>query len=79
MGSKQSTNEKKTVDTIGTLNNNLLLGGTDVMNIYNFEIVLLLSIICVVKLIEFGYFLYRQHSKQLKKKYSNNNINKCNP
>lgn len=76
MGNTKSNTEEKVVDTTGTVNNNLVLRDDQQLNIFSFEITLLLLIICVLKIIEFAYFIYRIHSRRLKKIYTNgvNNI-----
>lgn len=70
MGGSHSTEEVKAVDSSGAVNNNIVF--TDPIRISNKEIVLLLSIICVIKIVELLFFVYREHKKNLKKKYSAN-------
>lgn len=72
MGSSTSTDEKKTVDLTGTVNNNVLVNNEITAD--HFEvIIILLAIIVVLKVVEFCYFIYYKHKKQLKKRYGNNN------
>lgn len=64
MGTTQSKEEVKAVDTNGNVNNNVIIEETK----HN-EIFILLLIICIIKLIEVIVFLYKTHKKMLKKKY----------
>lgn len=66
MGSSESKEEHKTVDTTGNVNNNLVIGGE--VDVFSIEIVILLGIICAIKIIEFVYFLYNQKYKKIKKR-----------
>lgn len=70
MGSAEST-ETKTADNAGTVNNNVILGAGERPNIYSTEIVMLLAILVILRIIEFAYFIFRTHKKNLKKKYLN--------
>lgn len=70
MGSTQTKDEQKTVDTTGQVNNNVVIQET--VDVYSSEIVLLLSVIVVLKLIEFLCYVYMQHARKMKKKYSGN-------
>lgn len=72
MGSGQS-NEKKTADNAGTVNNNLILSADERIDVYSTELVLLIAVLVILRIIEFTYFVYRTHKKNLKKKYLNNN------
>lgn len=69
MGSSESREEKKTVDSTGTVNNNVVVNGE--VDIYSTEIVILLGIICALKVIEFIYFIYQRHYKNIKKRFIN--------
>lgn len=87
MGSWFSSNKPNTeqsqvkgVDSTGVVNNNVQLGGP--IDIHNLEIVVLLTIICILKCIEFVFFLYGNHQKKHKKRMiqmvearSRNNLN----
>lgn len=65
MGSTESKSETKTIDTTGNVNNNVVIN--DQVNIYSREITGLLAIICVLKIIEFIYFIYTKHYRRIKK------------
>lgn len=71
MGSTESKEEVKTVDSNGMVNNNIVI--QDQVKIHNNEIIILLYIICVIKVFEFIVFMYKFHTKSLKKKYVNPN------
>lgn len=88
MGSWFSSNKPNTeqsqvkgVDSTGVVNNNLQLEGP--IDIHNVEIIVLLSIICILKCIGFAIFLYNQHQRKYKKRmtaivdaHSRNNLNR---
>lgn len=40
------------------------------VNIENADIITLLGIICFIKVVELGLYIYREHRRSLKKKYS---------
>lgn len=69
MGSSESKEESKVIDSNGQVNNNIVL--TESVDIKNLEIVVLLYIICIVKFLEFIVFVYKCHQKHIKKKYRN--------
>lgn len=76
MGSSKSSEQKtenKVVDATGNVNNNVVI--QDTVAIHNVEIIGLLYIIAGIKLIEFIYFIYRQHNRSIKKKYNNERNN----
>lgn len=56
----------KGVDSTGVVNNNVQLEGP--IDIHSIEIIVLLSIICILKCIEFAFFLYSHHQKKHKKR-----------
>lgn len=66
MGGKQSTPDQ-TVQSTGQVNNNIII--EDEVKIQNTEIVLILSIICVIKILEFLYMIYKAHKKGLHKRF----------
>lgn len=67
MGGSGSSEEKKTVDSSGTVNNNVVI--SDPVEFYNKEIVCILWIILALKIMELILFFYREHRRGLKKKY----------
>lgn len=68
MGSSPSQHETKTIESTGHVNNNVVIQETE--DIYSMEIVILLALLCVLKILEFGSFLYTKYRQQLKKKYT---------
>lgn len=73
MGSSDSKEETKTVDSNGNVNNNIVI--QDPVPIHSKDISVVLYIICAIKIFELIIFLYKFHSKNLKKKYANQNQN----
>lgn len=71
MGAKPTHTENKNVDSTGAINNNIVLKKDDKINIVNFEIVVLLTIICVIKIVELACYIYYKHRRGLKKAYGN--------
>lgn len=70
MGGSESK-QTKAIDTNGQVNNNVVIGKFDgEINVYSIEIVVLLGIICLIKIIEFVYFVYRRHYQNIKKRVS---------
>lgn len=67
MGSSQSQQETKTIESTGHVNNNAVIQETE--DVYSMEIVILLSILCALKILEIGIFLYSKYKQQMKKKY----------
>lgn len=67
MGGSTSS-EKKTVDSTGAVNNNVVVNGE--VDVSSFEIIILLGIICAIKIMEFIYFIYRRHYQNVKKRHS---------
>lgn len=57
-----SEEETKVVDSNGAINNNVVLQGEQPLNVFSYEIIILLSVLCLLRIIEFGYFMYRIHS-----------------
>jgi hypothetical protein len=74
MGGWFSKNEEnKNIENDGQVTNNVVIGET--VDIHNFEIIVLLYIITILKLIEFACFLYRNHTSKLKKKFIRSTLN----
>lgn len=67
-----SSSEKKTVDSTGTINNNVVVNGE--VDVTSLEIVILLGIICAIKIMEFIYFIYKRHYQNVKKRVSTQNV-----
>lgn len=65
MGGSTSS-EKKTVDSTGTVNNNVVVNGE--VDVSSLEIIILLGIICAIKILEFIYFVYGRHYHNIKKR-----------
>jgi len=65
-----SNDESAKIENDGQINNNVVI--QDSVEIFNFEISLMLLIIVVLKIIEFLYFLQRIHTRKMKKKYQSN-------
>lgn len=76
MGAKTSTEVRKEVDATGTVNNNIVLKNTDTMNVStDFEMFILIAIICGIKILELLLFIYFKHRRGLKKTYISNKNN----
>lgn len=75
MGSKDSKEETKTVDTAGAVNNNLVF--QEAVPIHSDQIVILMYIICGIKIVELLLFFYKMHLRRMKKRYfqSTNELN----
>lgn len=69
MGGGESKVETKTVESTGHVNNNLVI--QEPVPIQTDEIIILLCVIAVIKILELGIFVYKQHVKGIKKKYNN--------
>lgn len=67
-GGARSHHNGAKVDSTGTINNVIVTDFQDKVEIENKEIVVLLSIMCAIKVIEFMYFLYNKHLRNIKKK-----------
>jgi hypothetical protein len=71
MGKSNSKNvEQKTIESDGQVNNNFVIQET--VDVYNKEIIVMLAVIAFLKLLEFAYFIYKEHSKMLKKRFERN-------
>lgn len=68
MGSSPSQHETKTIESTGHVNNNLVIQETE--DVYSMEIVILLSVLCILKILEIGIYLYTKYKQQMKKKYT---------
>lgn len=68
MGSSHSQVEKKTIESTGQVNNNVVIQETE--DVYSMEIVILLSLLCALKILEISIFLYNKYKQQMKKKYT---------
>ncbi|HBK84076.1 MAG TPA: hypothetical protein DDZ41_10870 [Flavobacterium sp.] len=67
MGTSESKEETKTVDSTGEVNNNIVI--QDPVQIHNKDITTVLYIICAIKIFELLVFVYKFHAKSMKKKY----------
>ncbi len=67
MGSEESK-EQKTVDATGNVNNNVVI--QESVPVHNFELKILIYVICVVKIVQFLFFIYKFQSKRLKRRYN---------
>lgn len=82
MGGKESKNENvenKTNDNTGTVNNNIIIKNHQELiknheNLYGLMLtgVILLSIMCGIKIIEFCLYIYCKHNRVLKKSWNKN-------
>lgn len=71
-----SVEESKTVDATGAINNNMVVKG-DSVEVFSMELVILVGILVVLRILEFGYFIYRCKQRSLKKKYTTANGNRA--
>lgn len=69
MGGNTSS-EKKAVDSTGTVNNNVVVTAESLgeVDVTSSEIVIFLGIICAIKIMEFIYFIYKRHYRNVKKR-----------
>jgi hypothetical protein len=70
--SKLENTETKVVDSTGEVNNNVVVQQEAPFDIHSNELIALVGTICLIKIIELIYFLYKVHTKTIKKKYKNN-------
>lgn len=70
MGSGESKTETKTVEASGQVNNSMVLQTSQ--DNYGVAYLVLLSILCAIKILEFLSFLYIKYNATLKKKYTRN-------
>lgn len=62
-----SSEERKNVDTTGTVNNNVVL--SEPVGISDFEVEFVLWGLLALKLLELGLFAFREYRRSIKKKY----------
>lgn len=62
-----SNDDSEKIENEGQINNNVVI--QDSVEIFNFEISLMLLIIVIIKVIEFLVFVQRVHGHRMKKKY----------
>lgn len=65
MGTKQSRNEEKLIDSMGQVNNNIVVKET--VNVYSVEIIILLGIIAAILIFNCCAGLYKIHMKKIKR------------
>lgn len=70
MGKTLST--QKTIESSGEVNNNVVINEPFHETSGYMHLLVVLWIICAIKIIEFAFFIYNRHQKQLKKRYTNN-------
>lgn len=75
-----NTHNDARVEAQGAINNVVITDVQDRVEIESSEILILLSIICGIKVIEFLYFIYNQHVGGIKRKYERRQVqNATNP
>lgn len=58
----------KTIESSGHVNNNVVIGKVSgEVDVYSTELVVMLGIICIIKILEFVYFVYRRHYQSIKR------------
>lgn len=76
-GSESSHAETKSVEATGQVNNNVVVefgALRDTVGDYGIGILILLSLLCVLKALEFASYVYMNHIKKMKKKYGTNDV-----
>lgn len=68
MGSGESKTETKNVEASGLVNNSMVLNTSEEK--YGVAYLVLLSILCGIKTLEFLIFLYIKYNATMKKKYT---------
>lgn len=68
-GGSSKPQDTKMVDSSGTVNNNVVV--SQPVPIENRQLLILIWVICILRVAEFLWLLYREHHKSLKKKYAN--------
>lgn len=68
MGWFWGSDEENNIESTGTVNNNVIIDGQ--VDVSSKEIILLLGIICLLKIIEFVYFVYKRHYQGIKKRFA---------
>lgn len=74
MGGKQSVEEKKTVETSGHVNNNVIIEAVAANSTLLTIMCLELGFVILIGFIQLVIYTYCNHVKNLKKKYSNRAI-----
>lgn len=64
MGNWFSASEQKEIESDGQVNNNVILQGSGAR--YDMEMLILTSIICAIKIFEFGLFVYKWHARRIR-------------
>lgn len=62
------------ISALGTINNVVVTDVKDKVEIENKEMLIVLCIICGIRIIEFLYFVYREHINNMKKKYASKQV-----
>jgi hypothetical protein len=74
MGGWFSKNEEnKIVENDGQVTNNVII--QDTINVYSFEIIIMLLIVTVLRVIEFVCIIYSNHTRNLKRKFMKSSVN----
>lgn len=63
-----SEEEVKTVDTTGTVNNNVVI--QDAVTVHSSPIIIILAIILFIKICELIYIIFKSYNRAQKKKYT---------
>lgn len=69
MGKSYSKNDK--IDSSGTVNNNIVLTSTDIVNVYSEELLYCLLVLIGLKVYEILMVMYLKHRRHWKKTYMN--------
>lgn len=72
MGHTESKVESKAVDANGEVNNNVVI--EQPVQILGGQMTILLYIICVVKILQFIFLIYKLHLRSIKKRYQKSAI-----
>lgn len=67
MGSSESKEPPKMIDSTGNVNNNVII--QDTVSIHNDHMVIVLYVIAAIKILELLYILFKMYNKSNKKKY----------
>lgn len=79
MGSSESKEEKKTVDSTGTVNNNIIVQeaeDTHSQLLINEKILLAAYIMCAIEIIKLLLYTFLHYQKHMKKKYEKKPANR---
>ncbi len=71
MGSSDSKEELRTVDSNGNVNNNIVI--QDPIQIHNQSISIVMYIIRGIKIVELALYVYKWHVKRMRRRYVNPN------